>query len=91
MPAEREAASDLSEGGGASERGERAGRSLNSLLCQSVAHTSSRVACVSSSSALEPLCVVLRNKFDGKFVKFSERARTNVAMSAIIAKQTVTI
>lgn len=50
-----------------------------------------RGACCTSARELVPLCVALRNKFDGKFVKFSERVRTNVAMCAIISSQTVTI
>lgn len=42
-------------------------------------------------SVLGPLCFVLRNKFDGKFVKFSECVRTASAMCAITPSQTVTI
>lgn len=76
-------------------RGERAGRSLNlpHAVAHSVAsHSSSRVAAATLFLAtLEPLCVVLRNKFDGKFVKFSERVRTTSAMCAITADQIVTI
>lgn len=69
-----------------------AGRSTCLALHSVASHESSREALAAPQLAqLAPLCVVLRNKFDGKFVKFSERVPTNVAMCAIISSQTLTI
>ncbi|KPI94115.1 hypothetical protein RR46_06566 [Papilio xuthus] len=72
-------------------RGEPAVAQLHALRITQSLLARRRDRCVISVNATRPLWDVLRNKFDGKFVKFSERLWTSGAMCATTPAPLVTI